>query len=134
MSLMDRNAEISPSMQRWFGQSLGMLLVILAFSMRHSGWIGVTLATLGAGLTIVYYVIPKTQQPIIRAWQTITFPLAWLVGHLLLLCIFFAVVLPIGLILRICRYDPLQLKVERRDSQWIERDPHRPIKSYFKQF
>jgi hypothetical protein len=48
-----------------------------------------------------------------------TFPIGWVVSHLLLGLIFYGVVTPIGLILRIIGHDPLQLKKPSGNSIWM---------------
>lgn len=44
--------------------------------------------------------------------------------------IFFLVVLPIGLVLKLFKYDPLKLKFDKnKKSYWITRDPPGPAPS-----
>ena len=85
-------------------------------------------------LCVVYYLLPATQLTIIRWWQRLSFPLAWVLSHVLLLSVYFGIVLPIGLGLRLVGYDPLRLRSMRRESEWIERTPNRSVARYFRQF
>jgi multisubunit Na+/H+ antiporter MnhG subunit len=48
-----------------------------------------------------------------------TFPIGWVVSHLLLGLIFYGVVTPIGLILKASGHDPLQLKKPSGNSIWM---------------
>lgn len=134
MPLIDRKAAISSSMQRWFGLSLGVLLMLLAYSLRHIAWVGGALAVVGLATVALYYALPKTQRPIIRIWQTLTYPLTWIISHILMLGIFFGIVLPIGLLLRLWRVDSLRLTNVQRDTEWVRRPSKRPVSRYFKQF
>lgn len=136
MPLVDLKAAPSKSMQRWFGLSLAVLLGLIALAIRSWGQLAFGgLLTLACGLGVVYYSIKKSQVPIIRAWQYATYPIAWVVGHLLFGCVFFGIVLPIGLVMRILGYDPLRLRPSQRASNWQDRNPQaKSTDSYFRQF
>ncbi len=135
MPLVDLSQAPSRSMQRWFGLSLAILLAIVAFSVSRlnvsAGWI---LGAIALAVGATYYLIPATQLPIIRSWQIITFPVAWTVGHILFGIVFWLVVLPLGLVLRMLNYDPLRLRQRNATSNWQDRSADRPADSYFKQF
>ena len=136
MALIDHKAAPTPSMLRWFGLSLGILLLILGYGLSHaSATGGYLVAGTGVVVTTIYYAIPSAQASIIRAWQVITFPIAWLLGHLLLGGVYFLVFLPIGIVMRLVGYDPLELKSwNEKHSTWRSRESKRNADSYFKQF
>jgi hypothetical protein len=133
--LVDLQSAPSRSMRRWFGFSLGVLLGCLAFL---GGQVGEPLNTLlllsAVVIATAYYLWPASQLPIIRGWQYLTFPVAWIVGHALFGLIFFGVVMPIGLLLRAFHYDPLRIRQTRRTSNWQDRPPSPSRDRYFKQF
>lgn len=132
MPLIDIDAEVSPGARRWFGLSLGLVLIL--FGLVLGSWIGGAVGIVGTAVVLIYYLFPLTQLFIIRVWKKATFPLAWIVGHVLLLSVFFGVVLPIGLLLRLCSYDPLQLKPGKVHSGWVGRPGRRPKSTYFRQY
>ena len=76
------------------------------------GWVLAGLLSVG-GL-----VLPALIRPIFVGLILLTFPIGWVVSHLLLGLIFYGVVTPIGLILRIIGHDPLQLKKPSGNSVW----------------
>jgi len=76
------------------------------------GWVLAGLLS-GGGL-----VLPALMRPIFVGLILLTFPIEWVVSHLLLGLIFYGVVTPIGLILRISGHDPLQLKKPSENSVW----------------
>ena len=76
------------------------------------GWVLAGLLS-GGGL-----VLPALIRPIFVGLILLTFPIGWVVSHLLLGLIFYGVVTPIGLILRISGHDPLQLKKPIGNSVW----------------
>ncbi len=76
------------------------------------GWVLAGLLSVG-GL-----ILPALMRPIFVGLILLTFPIGWVVSHLLLGLIFYGVVTPIGLILRIIGHDPLQLKKPSGNSVW----------------
>ncbi|MDI1319872.1 MAG: SxtJ family membrane protein [bacterium] len=63
-----------------------------------------------------------------------TYPIGWVVSTIVLGVIYYAVLTPIGLILRVCGHDPLQRRADRRAvSYWHKRPGPRPPASYFRQ-
>lgn len=136
MVLVDIKAKPSDSMQRWFGLSLTVLLLIVAAACRGvSPLLAGAVAVLAVMVLVAYYLVPATRLPIIRTWQYVTYPIAFVVSHVLLLVTYFGVFLPVGIVMRLLGHDPLQLKEDDRDSYWIER-PTKPTSTdrYFKQF
>ncbi len=135
MTLIDFDSAPSTSMKRWFGLSLSALMLIVAFLLRHTATNIAIVLSLGAALTIVvYYGLPATQLQIIRTWRRMTYPLAWVMSHVLLATVFFAVVVPMGLIARMFGYDPLRLKRKDSSTNWTTRRPPEGVSQYFKQF
>ena len=76
------------------------------------GWVLAGLLSVG-GL-----ILPALMRPIFVGLILLTFPIGWVVSHLLLGLIFYGVVTPIGLILRISGHDPLQLKKPGGNTVW----------------
>jgi hypothetical protein len=63
-----------------------------------------------------------------------TYPVGLVVSHVVLAIVYFLVVTPIGLAMRLFRNDPLARKFEPgRKSYWILTPTERPPESYFKQ-
>lgn len=135
MPLLDAAAEPAPSTRRWFGLSLALLLVLLGFLFRNAHptlfWIG---ATCGLLLAAVYYMLPSVQLSVIRGWHWLTHPVAWVVGHILLLMVYGGVLLPLAVILRWRRHDPLTLRKVDSTSAWIDREKRGRSDRYFKQY
>jgi hypothetical protein len=80
--------------------------------------------------------VPQAIRWVYVGWMLAAFPIGWLVSHLLLAAIFFGVIMPIGLILRVLGRDPMRKSFDRSASTyWIAR-PTEPTDSrrYFRQF
>jgi len=63
-----------------------------------------------------------------------TFPIGFVISSVVLAAIYYAVLTPIGLILRVCRYDPMQrLAAKPKQSYWHRRSGPREAADYFRQ-
>ena len=94
---------------------------LVGYSIGHKTghWSEVEIGWVLAGLLSVGgLVLPALIRPIFVGLILLTFPIGWVVSHLLLGLIFYGVVTPIGLILRISGHDPLQLKKPSGNSVW----------------
>jgi hypothetical protein len=82
-------------------------------------WGGVQVAwAVAAGIAIMGVLHPPAIRPVFVGLILVTYPIGWVVSHLLLGAIFFGLFLPIGLALRWTGHDPLQLKIPRGNSLW----------------
>ena len=101
----------------WFPAFCG--LVGWSIGQKTGHWSEVEIGWVLAGLLSVGgLVLPALIRPIFVGLILLTFPIGWVVSHLLLGLIFYGVVTPIGLILRIIGHDPLQLKKPGGNSVW----------------
>lgn len=63
-----------------------------------------------------------------------TWPIGFVVSTLVLVLIYYLLVTPIGLILRLCRYDPLDRRFDgTADTYWRPRATRRDPTGYFRQ-
>jgi len=101
----------------WFPAFCGLVGYSIGHKTGH--WSEVEIGWVLAGLLSVGgLVLPALIRPIFVGLILLTFPIGWVVSHLLLGLIFYGVVAPIGLILRISGHDPLQLKKPSGNSVW----------------
>jgi hypothetical protein len=64
-----------------------------------------------------------------------TYPIGFVVSHVVLAIVYFGVVTPIGLVMRLCGYDPLERKFDAKlTSYWKLRRDRPPSESYFRQY
>jgi len=78
----------------------------------QAGWAVVGLLS-AAG--VVY---PPSIRPVFVGLILLTYPIGWVVSHVLLGSIFYLLFLPIGLVLRMTGHDPLQRKPPVGSSLW----------------
>ena len=69
-----------------------------------------------------------------RALTLLTFPIGWVISHVLLALVYYLLLTPIGLLLRATGRDPLQRRLDpEAETYWIEREGDRPANTYFRQ-
>ena len=98
-----------------------------AFCALVGWWVGKKTGAWGAvetvwvvcgGMAVAGFVYPPLIRPVFVGLILATFPIGWVVSHVLLGAIFYLLFLPIGLALRITGHDPLQLKAPTSNSLW----------------
>ncbi len=78
---------------------------------------------------------PSLIRLIYVGWMAAVFPLGWASSHIILLIVYYFVVTPIGLIMRVCGHDPMRRKFDRdTTTYWISRRQSTGTNRYFKQF
>ncbi len=69
-------------------------------------------------ISIAGLVFPPLIRPIFVGLILLTYPIGWGVSHVLLGVIFYGIVTPIGIILRVTGHDPLQINAPLGNSLW----------------
>ena len=83
-------------------------------------------AFLGSGIAI-----PAVLRPVYKAWMALALVLGWFMTRVILSLVFFLVVVPIGLVSRLCGVRFLEAKDDRKNTYWV---PYRKHHSYETQF
>ena len=65
----------------------------------------------------------ESLRPLNRLWQKVGLLLPKVIGRVVLAVIFYGVMSPIGLLMRVCGKDPLRLRRSEVASYWIVRQP-----------
>jgi hypothetical protein len=111
------------------------LLAVGVFRHTNSLKVPLSIATLAAVMGLIGISMPPRIRIVYVAWTAAMLPFGWIVSHLLLAAIFYLLMTPTALTMRIFRYDPLQRSFDRyAKSYWIPRAPTEELHSYFKQY
>lgn len=121
-----RDLNLSGKNLRKFGLFVGgiFLLIGLYMEYRHidTEWryvfvgVGVMLMVLGA-------TYPQSLKYVYRFWMGIAFTVGWLVSRVLLAVIYYLVVTPIGLIMKLLGKNPVAMHFDREaESHWVLKD------------
>ena len=117
-------------------------LVVLACV--YAGWLGwharlSNTAAWGCGIVGGIGLLGVCVPPLLRwvyvAWMVVVFPIGWCVFQAMLAILYFAVIWPLGLLMRAPGRDPLQLRSDpNATTYWNERpqsdDPRRHFRQY----
>lgn len=138
MALIEFDKNPSPSILRWFGLIQSAAIAVIggivwwrfqAPTVAYGIW-GFAVAFL-----LAFYAIPPLRRSLYLGAMYVTYPIGFVVSHLVLGFIYYVVFTGIGLALWICGYDPLHRRFDRTaKTYWINRRENRPAQSYFRQF
>ena len=121
---MQETTEVTNKELRQFGIIMGIfimlffgLLIPWIWGFAPPNWVWIT-----AGSFIgVALVLPIILKPIYVVWMKLAHVLGWINTRLLLGIVFYAIVMPIGLLLRLFGKDPMRRKIdEKLDSYRIK--------------
>jgi hypothetical protein len=109
-------------------------LVGWSIARKTGHWHEVEIGWVIAGIiSIAGLVLPRLIRPIFVGLILLTYPIGWVVSHVLLGAIFYGIVMPIGIILRLTGHDPLQLKEPLDNSLWKSPTGKTDVASYLRQ-
>lgn len=138
MALIELKRDPSPRELRQFALLWlpGICLALSAWAAARSQHPWAAALAVGATISLMLgFWQSRWLRPIYVAWMGIAFPFGWLLAHLLLAAIYFLLITPIGLILRIARRDPLAREFDREaQSYWTPREPTDDPMRYFRQY
>jgi hypothetical protein len=122
------NEQVQSSSDRSFGLVFAAVFLIVAFYPLVGGQAVRPWAMTVAGIFLALaLLIPKTLGPANRLWTKFGLLLHNIVSPLALGILFFLVVTPTGLLMRLFGKDPLRLRFDpAADSYWIQRNPPGP--------
>jgi hypothetical protein len=111
---------------------------ILIFSMglgsAREGVAG-TLGGLGVLAALLGLVYPKANRPLYVGLSLVAFPIGFVLSYVILGTLFYLVITPIGLVMKLLGRDPMGREFDpSRESYWVDARPQRARDSYFKQF
>ncbi len=130
---MHAPSELSNHQLRYFGGSLALSLVAFAALARwkwQSPATAVALLAIALFLATIYYAVPATRRPTYRVFRAITYPVQLIMTAVILAAVFFGILTPIGLVLRL-RGINLRKKAKAADSHWTAKGEPAAPSSYF---
>ena len=93
-------------------------LTLLRVWRRGFDQLAIVLLVIALLFAVLALVAPRSLGPINRGWMHLAEALGWINTRILLIVIFYLVVTPLGLVMRLFRRDPLA--VTKRDTYWTE--------------
>jgi Saxitoxin biosynthesis operon protein SxtJ len=119
-----RDADIRSGSDRAFGLVMAAACSVIAgigFWVGTSHWPYWTAAAIA--FAVAAWQWPAVLGPLNQLWFRFGLALHWVINPLVMGLLFFAVVTPVGLLMRLCRKRPLGLDFDREaTSYWLMRD------------
>jgi hypothetical protein len=124
----DRPEDIQGSSNRSFGLVFGGFFAIVGLlPLVTGGQIRYWALLVGAVFLVLGLAIPSVLAPLSRVWMKFGHLLHRIVSPIVLGIMFFLVVTPVGVLMRLLGKDPLRLKSDREaKTYWIAREPPGP--------
>lgn len=138
MSVIQVNRDPSRKQLNQFG---GLWLVFFSF-FGALAYFRAELPGLAVGLwvaavlvPVVGWLVPRFMRLVFVGMSLLAWPIGFVVSHVILAAVYYLVLTPIGLVMRLVGYDPLQRRLDRgAASYWVERDGAPDARRYFRQF
>jgi len=122
---------------RWFGL---LLLAVFAVFGGVAWWrfeapaAARILVGVGLGLAVIHAAVRSLRRPLYDLWMRLTWPLGWAVSHLVLAVIFYGIIAPMGIAMRIFGRDRLTRRFDAAaESYWVAHDPGGEPARYLRQ-
>ncbi len=121
--------DASPKALRTFGWQVGVVFLLiggfLAWRWDEVGTLVRTLSGLGGALLVLGFVAPTFLRPVYKVWMGLALVLGFVMSHVLLAVVFFGLVTPIGLVMRLFGHDPLGRRVAPPGgTYWKDREAY----------
>ena len=122
----------------FFGLLLGLFTVLVG-ALAYLQWDAPAAASkiwiAGGSLTVLHFVIPPLRRFFYLTWMYSAFPIGWAVSHTMLAILYYCILTPIGLIMRLMGYDPMSRRLRsEHHTYWEKYSPEDNPKRYFRQF
>lgn len=138
MALIELRVNPTARDLRWFG------LILLAFF----GVVGVLvwratdslvwpqrIWSAAALASLTYYLVPSLRRPMYVGWSYVTYPIGWVVSHVLMAIVFFGLFTIVGLLMRLLGYDPMARTFDRSaTTYWVRHEDQSDVSYYFRQY
>jgi len=126
----------TPRQLRQFACAAAVVLPLICWSVT-GGRAGLTIAAAlaGAALAVAGWLRPSLVRPVFLAISLATWPIGRVMSELVLLAVYYGVIAPMGLAMRLVGRDPLERRFDRRAaSYWHERQDSADVERNFRQY
>lgn len=134
--MLDPRHNATTTQFRQFGLAAAVLCFTAAYWFGRAPSAPATIGLLisGLGLALVTALAPNQLRIPFVLLSSLTAPIGWVVSHAILGLIYFAVITPIGLVLRLLGRTPMDLNFEpRRSTYWKRRGAPPDAVDYLRQ-
>jgi hypothetical protein len=110
-------------------------LVGLGALWRNAASYCVAIWVVAVAVPVLGWISPRCMRIVYVGMSYLAFPVGFVLSYLMLLGVYYLVLTPIGLLLRIFRHDPLQRRFDAQmKTYWVARTRDDQMQSYFRQY
>ncbi len=138
MSVIQVNRDPSRRQLNQFG---GLWLVFFSFfgalAYFRAGLPGLAVGLWVAAVVVPVagWLVPRFMRLVFVGMSLLAWPIGFVVSHVILAAVYYLVLTPIGLAMRVVGYDPMHRRLDREaTTYWVERDGAPDARRYFRQF
>jgi hypothetical protein len=136
--MIDLNLNPTKKELRIFGLASLVFLAIIGWIVwRKTGSAAAAggVASVGALVAILGFTVPRAIRPVFIALMVINYPIGWVVTHIVMAVIFYLVVTPLAVIMKLSGRDPMERRFEpTAKTYWKPRPTETESSRYFRQF
>jgi hypothetical protein len=138
MSIVQINRDPSRRQLNQFGfvwMTFLTLFGLLAWFRLEHPRVAIGLWIAAVVVPVVGWAVPACMRLVFLGMSFLAFPIGFVISHLVLAFVYYLVLTPIGLMMRLFGYDPMRRRLKREQSTyWVERPPAPEVARYFRQF
>ena len=138
MSLVRIDRNLSSRQLAIFGLIWLAFFVFMGLIARKHGSSTAAVAALWSAAVVVPvigWIKPKFMRAVYLSMAYVTFPIGFVLSFVILAVIYYGVFTPVGLLMRLFRYDPMERNFDpKAQSYWVAREAPATIDRYFRQF
>ena len=122
----------------WFGALFGLAFALigsLIWWRFNASTVTFVLWSVAGTATVLYYAAPALRRPFYVGWRYATFPIGLVLSYLMLGIVYYLILAPFGLIMRVFGRDLMQRRFDpSTTTYWAHHNPHGDHSRYFRQF
>jgi hypothetical protein len=139
MALVTLNLNPSEKQLKTFGLITPIMCSLVGLILLRFGKIPLRglllLVIFGILLYVLGRISTKLIKPVFLTMTFLTFPIGWVVSHLVMALFYYGIITPVAIFFRLLNRDPLCRRYEPdADTYWIPYKHKRSAKDYFRQF
>ena len=139
MALVSLNLSPSEKQLKDFGFISLIMFFVIGLLLSGLGKIPVKGFMVFCLVGVVLYVLGRISvvliKPIYLGMILLTFPIGWVVSHLVMALFYYGIITPVAVLFRLLNRDPLCRKYEpNAETYWLRYKQKRSAKDYFRQF
>jgi hypothetical protein len=118
----------------WF-PAFFVVVCTMVYRRTHSLNIVAMIAVCAFAVSSIGFIWPRFMKPIFVGWMYASFPIGFVVSHIVIGVIFYLVITPIGLMMRLFGRDTMYRSFDREAATyWVSHDPGLDRARYLRQF